>query len=577
MPYRCSPDIGSANANFYYEPGVSVPASFVVGKTLVISAWTDLSGVAVFNGIVADVVRTAILNEDSGTYGTAVTLYAVDRIAQFNQIPVPGIITAATIRNVTWESRLTDKLQPYFPASSAVFPSTGTEAHVYRLVDNNVDGTLVDQINLACNSVGATWKINANSNQAEFNAKGVYNKTGCLFTDDATYWNAGNKPANAGTINAYNLTYKTLEMSFDSRDLVNEVTVTNIMPRNMITRASDGALLWKDPPTTKVDALEVINPTYTASNAASITSYGRRPGDLVTNLYPYRTTDSDSWYIRYNASLDPYCEYRNPAVLTSPQANTTFTNTNVYSGTYSALVTLNATTNSFPIYASEPLPIYPYARTGTINAWRIRMRAPNATTTVYIQAEFQDSYGNILSTYSPASPVTLAANTWTQLALALPAASIPAGAVQWRPRLSMNITTGSWAAGTAWRFDEIEINPQIDLAQMFSGDDADTSGALYGWETYAGDSQSYRIRNILDNVGSDALTYLKDGGLAPRYLEWNVRQDWNVAYRFNPGNRIDIRFNGANYIAWIDSVEWEITPDDAIIKMNLSRRPSSWN
>lgn len=573
VPYLCAPDIGTFTGTFFYSNQKTVP-TINPGTTIEVRVKrTALVTVTIWKGTVSDVSQVYRLEENTGKYGCVLTIFAQDLISTLNQTPVPGVITSASTKYQTWEERLTTTLQPYFPAGGGAFPVIGTPSHAYRLVDNNVDGTLYDQVALAHNSVGATWYINPSTNVAYFQAKGMYTNTACYFTDTLGYWNTTNSPG----ANARNLQLKTLELSKDTRYVTNAVTVRNVMPANMITRSSDGLLLYKDPATTKVDSLEVIEPSYTTTDATSITNNGRRPSELLTNIYPYRTTDSDSFYVRYNASLDPYCEYQNINTLTSNVANTTFSTTSVYSGTYCAVVTLNSAQSSWAVYASEAIEFRPYARTGTIASWRIRMRAPNTTTTVYIQAEFQDASGNILSTYSPATPVTLAQNTYTQLSLSLPAASIPTGAVRWRPRLSINANpVANWAIGTAWRFDEIEINPYLDTSQMFNGDTVDTATDLYEWQGYSGDSWSYRMRNVLDNIGQDAIAYLKDPVVAPRYMEWNVREDWSVINQFIPSRRIDIHFNQTDYKSWIDTLEYEITPDNMIAKMYLSPRPSTW-
>jgi hypothetical protein len=158
-------------------------------------------------------------------------------------------------------------------------------------------------------------------------------------------------------------------------------------------------------------------------------------------------------------------------------------------------------------------------------------------------------------------------------------ATIPAGTVAWRPIFTISHSTGNFPTGTTIaKLDNFQLNPIMQaVGTSFTGDTSDTSGNVYWWDTAPGQSWSYQQRNILDNIGQDALTYLKDGGLAPRYLEWNLRQEWSKAAEFQPGGRVDIHFNGSNYVAWIDRVSWEIDSENVILKLDLSRRPSSWN
>lgn len=579
MPYRCRPEIGSATVVLYFAPGVAVSADFRPGRTVIIAAKKPVNQyLHLFQGDVADVTREAVLDEATGSYGTSVVLYAVDRVGQFNQIPVPGVITSKTTKNQTWEQRITTSLGPYFPTSSAALPSTGTEAHIYRLVDNNVDGSLYDQINLACNSVGATWYIQPASNAAIFQPKGDYYRSGVLFTDDANYWNSGNAPAGAGTIYAYNMTYKTLEMSYDSRNVVNALTVRNIMPANMLTSDS-GTLLYKQPATTKVDALEMLEQTYEVTNATSITANGRRPAELLTNLYPYRTTDSDSWYVRENAYIDPSFEYEQPIAITSSNARMQLSTVTPETGTNCVDVITTAGGSSYVLTIGDPAG-YPLRRLPTTNItpWFISWRTAQANARFTRGIQYLDSNGTVLLTQS-SSTTAPTLNTWTTLSgVFMDYTTIPAGTRAWRPILTISHASGTFGTGTTiLKLDNVMIHPALlESRPYFDGDSADNAGNVHAWQFEAGASSSFRTRNIIDNIGSDALTYLKDPALAPRYLEWNVRQQWDVANYFIPGCRIDIRFNGADYRAWVDALEWDITPDNCILKLHLSRRPASW-
>jgi hypothetical protein len=192
--------------------------------------------------------------------------------------------------------------------------------------------------------------------------------------------------------------------------------------------------------------------------------------------------------------------------------------------------------------------------------------------------QYLDSSGNVISTQTSAL-VTPTINTWaTTTASFMDYTTIPGGTVAWRPFITVTSSSGSFGGFTVILLvDDIGINPTMQTAApQFDGDTADGTTNVYAWQGGAGTSSSFRTRNILDNIGNDALAYLKDPALSPRYLEWNVRQKWEIANYFIPGCRVDIRFNGANYRAWVDSLEWDITPDNCILKLHLSRRPASW-
>jgi hypothetical protein len=192
--------------------------------------------------------------------------------------------------------------------------------------------------------------------------------------------------------------------------------------------------------------------------------------------------------------------------------------------------------------------------------------------------QYLDSSGNVTGTQT-SGLITPTINTWaTTTASFMDYTTIPGGTVAWRPFITVTHSTGTFPGFTVVLLvDDIGINPTMQTAApQFDGDTADNSTNVYAWQGGAGSSSSFRTRNILDNIGNDALTYLQDPAIAPRYLEWNVRQDWGLVGNFIPGARVDIRFNGANYRAWIDAVQWEITTENMIVKLDLSRRPASW-
>jgi hypothetical protein len=130
--------------------------------------------------------------------------------------------------------------------------------------------------------------------------------------------------------------------------------------------------------------------------------------------------------------------------------------------------------------------------------------------------------------------------------------------------------------GTIFRIDAISVNQGFDAAVEFSGDTPDTSTVLYAWEGDPGDSFSYRTNNILDNLGEEVLTYWKEQKNKIRSLTFNARQNWETVLGLEPGARVDVRFAGANYTAWISTIRYRANNEDCMITLNLSNRPTSW-
>jgi len=579
-PYRGGPDVGTATVNLYYP--ASNPANlsnFAPGTKLTIGT-RDAFGVltqSLFYGPIQD-YTVSYIPEASGEFGQSITIYMTDQVGAIQQVEIPGIVTSSTTKNVSWETRI-NTLGASIPNGAYSIPTT-PEAHVYRLVDNNVDSTLAEQLDLACNSVGATWYVDR-TNAFVTRKLGDYPKTGCLFTDDPTYWNAGNKPANAGSTIYYNLTYKDIEYGSDTANIANVVNMTNIMPRNMVTRASGGALVYKDPATIPGPLLPVLEQPYTAEDATSITSYGRRQRDLVTNVYPYRTTDTDSYYLRFNGYNDPGAEYQTTPELfvLGNVCNATTSTANPKSGTYCWNLTTTALVDGFRVKLGPdggyPMKVKPTANT---NPFLVSIRVPVSTARYTRGIEYYDNNGNIVLTQL-GTQITPSVGVYsTNSTVFMNFATIPTSAVSWRPIINVaHQTPGTnFAIGTIFKFDEVSVNPDMDTASYFSGDNADTATDLYSWESTPGESWSYLTRNILDNIGTDVITYWALAKSSIRYLSWNVRQNWDAAAGIEVGGRIDVRYNGTSYTAWISRLQYSITPEDIIVKLYLSSRPNSW-
>jgi hypothetical protein len=579
-PYRGGPEVGTVVVNCYYPPGTSIyVAGLIVGAQVEVSSVQLFPTVTVdnlFAGILQDFRINYVFDEASGQFGQTLTLFAFDQVGEIEKVSYPGMVTSRTTKNVSWETRI-NTLGAVLPGGSLAIPTT-PEAHIFRLVDNNIDGSLADQFDVACNSVGATWLVDRN-NDFRVYAKGAYEKTGCLFTDDPTYWNSGNKPVNAGSTIFYNLTYQNIEFGSDTANLVNTVQLTNVIPRNMQTRATTGALLYKDPATIPGPALPVLEQSWTSIDSSSVSTYGTRRRALTTNVYPYRTTDAEAYYVDWNTCIDPGCEYQNVRLTDTSniRCDLTFSTTTPYAGTHSGAVTQTVVDTSVGFYIG-PTEGYAFKVRPTVatNFYRMRVRATNANTLVTPQVEWLDSNGASLAIQNSAF-TNLTNGVWTQIVCTFVPGTIPARAVAFRPRVVFGSISGAThPVGTIFRIDAISVNQGFDAAAEFSGDTPDTSTILYAWEGDPGDSFSYRTNNILDNIGAEVLSYWQGAKSNIQSLTWNARQNWSAVAKLEVGARIDVRFKGANYTAWISKMRYRIDTENILVTLDLSARPASW-
>lgn len=575
--FNSGPDVGMINVVLFYENGETIPSTVTALKpNNDVAVQVNISGTFtdVARGTINDINFASEFNEFTNKYDTRITIFATDAINKMTSKSVPGIVTSATTLNQSWEQRLTTTLQPYFTAAgvSGTFPSTGTEAHVYRLMDNNVDGSLADQVTLACNSVNAMWYVDR-TNTCKFNAKAVYPKTGILFTDERNYWTSGNKPANAGSTIYYNIEYGEIDNSFDTQNIYNTVTVSNIRPLNVAT-TSAGVLTYKDPATIKAIDLPVVTSTYTTSNATSVASYGVRTQSLTTNLFPSKV-GVNAYYQTFNDIPDTYCEYQNPNLLWGQVITCQFSNSGSYSGTYHARAVLKSNATSFAVYLG-PVSRLPVRKPSIQSAGAFRIRSPYANVKYSAGVEYYDSSGAVIASYYP--PFTnLTQNVWTGATIGV--LSSPAGAVTWQPRVVIDTTTAfTFTAGQYIQFDEIAapFGWIPGFTEPMNGDTPDDSISIYDWLGEPGNSTSVRSKNVLYDIANDALALWSSTTKSPRRLTFNANQNQTLTTTLEPTARVDIRNGGTNYTKWIDTISHDITPDNWLITLELSDRPTSW-
>ena len=123
----------------------------------------------------------------------------------------------------------------------------------YRVQDNLLTGTLVDHFDLATQSVGAYWWVDKN-NVTQFAQDFDYVLPTATFSD---------------TMADGNIYYNDIATSYDTANIVNQITVDNIGSR----RTSSGS-----------DRFEEFNVAWSDSDTTSVTDWGARRVDLNTNL-----------------------------------------------------------------------------------------------------------------------------------------------------------------------------------------------------------------------------------------------------------------------------------------------------
>jgi hypothetical protein len=216
--------------------------------------------------------------------------------------------------------------------------------------------------------------------------------------------------------------------------------------------------------------------------------------------------------------------------------------------------------------------------TSNTNPFLVSIRVPVSTARYTRGIEYYDNNGNIVLTQLGTQITPSVGNYSTNSAVFMNFAAIPTSAVSWRPIINVaHQTPGTnFAIGTIFKFDDVSVNPDMDTASMFSGDDTDTSNNLYSWESTPGESWSYLTRNILDNIGDEVITYWAAQKNNIRSITFNARQNWESLLFIEPGARVDIHLAGVDYTSFISTISYRADNEDFIVTLNLSARPASW-
>lgn len=402
----------------------------------------------------------------------------------------------------------------------------------YRVQDNNDNSTLVDQFDLATQSVGAYWWVDK-LNTTQFTQDFDYVVPSATFSD---------------VVADGNIYYNDIKTSFDTSAVINDITFNNIGRR--ATAFSTG----------RFEEYEVA---WNERDATSVTNWGARNYALTTNLYTqtdrvniipnptaaygidytFVQADTNRRYLRAELARVAIGGTGNlPVGTTQPgtgaggfviaaiaQANVNSLVT-LYTGDENIQTAFGTTSGYFLASAGTQYTASIYVRTGINNT-------SGATARVDINW-INDTGGSTGNASSTATSVGSAG--WTRVTLT---ATAPANTYAAR----MAIVWGhSGANNTGYRYYSTcaQFEAASSASTWFSGDTTDNATNVFEWEGTPGASRSIRYLNMMDTRTGELLTDFATPIVRFDSLRWNTAQNPTLAAQLDIGSTIRVEFNG---------------------------------
>lgn len=362
--------------------------------------------------------------------------------------------------------------------------------------------------------------------------------------------------------------YTTLDVSNDSSEIANSITITNISNKDYD-----------------------FQNTWAQENATSITNYGKRfaefdsgiTTDYLDNMIPNpNLSHSADYFGSGNANL-----IVNRQLLTDMSTGATGflpvgstqpwsygTGNYVGTGRVSAITPnvifrfggteFNGTVNSILVRPSTSYSAFVMLRTAVGQA--------NVNGTCQIR--WYDINGATISTVVGTSQPITVASGWI---ITYVTATSPANA--YTAEIFGVFSTISGANNTNNRyFVQSASLRQIGTFEWVSGDAPDTTTYLYDWLDGEGQSTSLRWDNKLDVVGNAFLTANSTSYRSPRAIQWNVQQNLAAVDNIDTYDYVDVWFQGTKWTQLVTGITHQLdqsSPSSNRWLMRISLRPTA--
>lgn len=493
--------------------------------------------------------------------------FAVNGIGNGTSVTLTSTTVGATIPSYTFTASSTTHTIQVELAETFTVTATGTQEHVavydfaltrtaidlaYRLQDNQIASSLVDQFDMATQSVGANWWIDK-TNTTQFIQNFNYVVPTCTFSD---------------VVGTGNLYFNDIQVSYDTTALVNQIAFKNAGRRATafaVEQYEDYEVEWLD------------------SDTTSIGNWGARKQELKTNLW----TQTD----KTNLVPNPHLSY-SPNFLVSGNANLVLNRnllTDMATGATNFMTAgaTQPTTNaglyiaSGRVSANTPTVIFVYGGAeynGAIQSFLVRP-STQYTASVYQRGgvgqssmtarsdiRWYDINGATISTSSGAA-VALTSTAWTRTTVTVTAPANAYTAVMF----ATFIFSGTNNTNNRYFSTCAQLQEGATATTWFSGDTPDDATYVYDWQGTPGQSSSVRYNNIMDTRTGELLTKFANPAVRIHSLKWNTAQNPVTAATLDIGSIITITFRGTTANYRVVGITHEATPDNWHMTLQVAK------
>jgi hypothetical protein len=402
----------------------------------------------------------------------------------------------------------------------------------YRLQDNLVTASLTDHFDLATQSVGAYWWVDKN-NETNFLQNYDYILPTATFSDE---------------IVEGNIYYSDIQTSYDTSDVINEVTFKNYGVKDN----------WFGE--TQVQGYEV---EWVDRDSTSVNTFGPRSLNLDTNL---RTTALvQNLFI--HPAFDNY-DYEATAATFRTSVERPLSNStpfDAYSGTNALRAYQTATGTIVTVTNQERITVEP-----GVTYYGIVYAATHATPNIRsrIRLDWYDETNTAIATTFGTYVTISNLRTWYKTEVS---ADAPAGAISARIAGYFTLTTGgNIGVGAKQWIDGIYFGNESTV-NSFDGNTRDTNNHIYSWDGSNNQSTSTKYNNILDTRSNELLSKFSTPIVRVTSLTWNTAQNPVSAANLDVGSLINVEFNGTSDVYRVTGINHDITPERWMMTLQTAK------
>ena len=511
-------------------------AGLTVGRTYYVEADAIL-GTASIQG---NIYRLQV-NTSTPTVGLPATLTTTESV-----VPTLTFVATSTTHRIRFE------LNETFTQTT-----TGTKEdfalrdfRLYEVLDTPFllqphlqEMSVAQAFDLASQSVGGYWWVDKN-NETNFSQFPLTEVSSATFTDETGV--------------AGDLHYIDIEAGYDSRDIVNTVTVNNY-----------GRVPYYDDSTKfNADTLSYLAP----SDTASVDEWGARAISIDTNIYcPLITNYVTNPSIEANRDN---IENGNAGVMRMRRreaSNFVIAGGDIDNSGTRLLVLTNTSsgTNLDPYFNGPETPTEIFVTAGqqyTAVAYGARLTS-TADAQARVEIRYYNSSGSGL-TNSVGSNVSLGAATWRKLTVT---GTAPANAVTASVRVVFTRSGGgNFSSNDTHAVDSVALLDGTN-SDYFDGSFTDTSSFIYAWTGQEQQSSSRRYTNNLFGRANAIETKFAAPVFTVKSVTWNAAEDFTQAYLFDIGQSVTVDFKGTSGLYRITGIEHDMTPGSWLVKLKLGK------